>query len=193
MVSNVFPCACNGATLDRLIQPAILVVLADGPLHGYRLTQRIGELPGFSGQKPDVSGVYRFLKAMECKGLVASSWGISESGPAKKSYKITAAGKQCLRCWIKTLENYRRGINGLLVPPARPIVIRQERSTVARSCLTMPVAQASRLCAGEVPQARRLCYGHCQTRPGRATEKVHGHGKDEWRFDPESWRRASRR
>jgi DNA-binding PadR family transcriptional regulator len=91
-----------------------LVVLAEGPLHGYRLVERIGELPGFAGQKPDASGVYRLLKTMERKGLVASAWNTSESGPAKKSYQITCAGQQCLRRWIRTLESFRRGISGLL-------------------------------------------------------------------------------
>jgi poly-beta-hydroxybutyrate-responsive repressor len=113
-MSELVACPCNGGTLDRLIQPAILVVLADGPLHGYRLVKRISELPGFTGQKPDASGVYRLLKAMERKGLVASSWDISECGPAKRSYQITSAGDQCLCRWIRTLESYRRGISGLL-------------------------------------------------------------------------------
>jgi DNA-binding PadR family transcriptional regulator len=107
-------CPCAGGTLDRLIQPAILVILAEGPLHGYRLAERIGEMPGFSGQKPDVSGIYRFLKAMEGKGLVASTWDLSEAGPARKRYEITPAGRQCLRQWIGTLETYREGITSLL-------------------------------------------------------------------------------
>jgi DNA-binding PadR family transcriptional regulator len=113
-MSDLVACSCEGGTLDRLIQPAILVVLADGPLHGYRLAERIGDLPGFTGQKPDASGVYRFLKTMERKGLVASSWDLSENGPAKRSYQITPAGQHCLHRWIKTLEDYRRGISGLL-------------------------------------------------------------------------------
>ena len=113
-MSKFVTCPCEGGTLDRLIQPAILVVLASGPLHGYRLVDRISKLPGFTGQKPDASGVYRFLKVMERKGLVASSWDTSESGPAKKSYQITPAGRKCLHRWIGTLENYRRRISGLL-------------------------------------------------------------------------------
>ena len=113
-MSELVACSCDGGTLDRLIQPAILVVLAAGPLHGYRLVERIGEVPGLAGRKPDASGVYHMLKAMERKGLVASSWDVSESGPAKKSYHITPTGGQCLHRWIKTLENYRRGISGLL-------------------------------------------------------------------------------
>jgi DNA-binding PadR family transcriptional regulator len=113
-MSNAIACPCEGGTLDRLIQPAILVVLAEGPLHGYRLTERIGALPGFAGNKPDVSGVYRFLKTMESKGLVVSSWDLAERGPARKAYQITSAGERCLQRWIKTLEQYREGIAVLL-------------------------------------------------------------------------------
>jgi DNA-binding PadR family transcriptional regulator len=107
-------CPCSGGTLDRLIQPAILVVLADGPLHGYRLAERISRMPSFQGHTPDVSGVYRFLKSMERKGFVESHWDLSATGPAKRSYRITPCGWQCLEKWIETLETHRKGIAGLL-------------------------------------------------------------------------------
>ncbi len=107
-------CPCAGGTLDRLIQPAILLTLAEAPLHGYRLAERIGEMPMFQGTKPDASGVYRFLRTMEGKGMVVATWDLSESGPAKKSYQITPAGQQCLRQWIDTLHGYREGITSLL-------------------------------------------------------------------------------
>lgn len=107
-------CACEGGSLDKLIQPAILVVLAKGPLHGYRLAEQIGQMPMFGGQKPDVSGIYRFLKTMEMQGMVESSWDLAKRGPAKKSYRITSAGQMCLERWIKTLEIHRRGITDLL-------------------------------------------------------------------------------
>ena len=107
-------CHCGGGTLDKLIQPAILVILAAGPLHGYRLAERIGEMPMFGGQQPDASGIYRFLRLMERKRLVAAAWNLSERGPAKRSYRITAAGRRCLVRWIETLEEYRRGVGQLL-------------------------------------------------------------------------------
>jgi DNA-binding PadR family transcriptional regulator len=118
---DLVDCPCTGGTLDRLIQPAILVTLAEGPLHGYRVAERIGEMPGFAGQKPDVSGVYRFLKTMEQKKLVTGTWDFSESGPARKCYEITPAGQRCLREWVKTLEEYRRGITELLRAARRTI------------------------------------------------------------------------
>ena len=107
-------CPCTGGTLDRLIQPAILLVLADEPLHGYRIAERIAEIPGFGTQKPDVSGVYRFLKTMEQKDLVVGSWDLSESGPARKCYEITPSGRQCLQEWVKTLDDHRKRITALL-------------------------------------------------------------------------------
>jgi PadR family transcriptional regulator, regulatory protein PadR len=107
-------CPCAGGTLDKLVQPAILAALALGPLHGYGLVERLGEIRIPGGRKPDASGVYRFLKSMEQKGLVASAWDTSQSGPAKRVYQITVAGDSCLRQWIATLEAYRDGISRLL-------------------------------------------------------------------------------
>ena len=111
---NLNTCPCGGGTLDKLIQPAILAALAERPLHGYKLAERIGRMPLFGGRKPDVSGVYRSLKVMEGKDLVVASWDLSDSGPAKKSYRLTGVGRQCLSRWIETLEQYRQGIAVLL-------------------------------------------------------------------------------
>ncbi len=107
-------CPCTGGTLDKLVQPAILAALTQGPSHGYRLVERVGEMSLLGGQKPNASGVYRVLKQMEARGLVASSWIFSESGPAKRSYQLTSTGEDCLKRWIETLTRYRDGISSLL-------------------------------------------------------------------------------
>jgi DNA-binding PadR family transcriptional regulator len=119
-------CPCAGGTLDRLTQPAILAVLAEGPLHGYRLAERIGEMPGFAGQKPDMSGVYRMLKTMEGRGLVQASWDLSQAGPAKKSYQITAEGQRCLKQWICTLEAYRQSVTNILKVARKAVEAKSE-------------------------------------------------------------------
>jgi PadR family transcriptional regulator, regulatory protein PadR len=113
-ITDLNLCPCAGGTLDKLIQPAILAILAGGPLHGYRLAERIAQMPGFAGPKPDISGIYRFLKAMEVRGFVISSWDVSGAGPAKKSYRITPAGQQCLQKWITTLKAYSESVLSLL-------------------------------------------------------------------------------
>jgi len=122
---NTYP--CTGSTLDRLIQPAILVVLAEGPLHGYRVAEQISERLAIGDQKPDMSGIYRFLRVMEERGLVKSSWDLSHGGPARRCYQITPDGKRCLAQWIDTLERYRDGIN-LLLRSARLVARRRPDS-----------------------------------------------------------------
>ena len=104
-------CPCAGVSLDRLIQPAILTILARGELHGYKIVQRIAEI---EGHKPDPTGVYRALRTMEGRDLVVSGWGPSDSGPAKKSYQITMDGMICLARWVETLEKHSRVIHRLI-------------------------------------------------------------------------------
>lgn len=107
-------CPCSGATLDKLVQPAILTILAGGGLHGYKIAERIADMPPFKGQKPDVSGVYRSLRSMEQRGLVAASWDVSNRGPAKRLYQLTPDGHECLSRWVETLDTYRKAIGSLL-------------------------------------------------------------------------------
>jgi DNA-binding PadR family transcriptional regulator len=110
-----------------LVQPAILVALTEGPIHGYRLAERIDQMVGMFGGKPDVSGIYRFLKKMEGNGLVASTWQSSDSGHAKRLYEITADGRSCLTRWSMTLETYLKAISNLL-DEARAALVRQPMS-----------------------------------------------------------------
>lgn len=107
-------CPCSGGTLDKLVQPAILAVLTEGPVHGYRLTERIREMAGMSAHKPDASGVYRSLKKMEAVGLVSSTWASGDTGHAKRLYAITADGRACLARWTSTLETYSEAVTSLL-------------------------------------------------------------------------------
>ena len=107
-------CPCVGATLDKLVQPAMLAILAKGPLHGYELAKKVGDLTHFIDEAPDVSGVYRMLKALESRGMVTSGWDISQGGRPKRLFSITDDGRQCLETWNGTLKNYHKAIGSLL-------------------------------------------------------------------------------
>ena len=113
-MSKISDCPCLGGTLDKLIQPAILAALSHGPLHGYMLAERIGEMTSCCAGKPDLSGIYRFLKAMESRGLVASSWDTPEKGHARRQYQITAEGEACVVKWAVTLEAYQATLANLV-------------------------------------------------------------------------------
>lgn len=132
LIPDVAHCPCAGVTLDKLIKPAILTVLAQGGLHGYRIAERLSEMAMFKGQKPDASGVYRSLRAMETRGLVGSSWDVSARGPAKRLYQISKAGQECLCLWIETLQDYKQSIAALLTA-ARKASASVERTPRSRA------------------------------------------------------------
>jgi len=113
-MSKIPDCPCLGGTLDKLIQPAILAALSHGPLHGYKLAERMSEMTGCCAGKPDLSGVYRFLKAMESRRLVVSSWDTPEKGHARRLFQITPEGETCLAKWSETLEAYQATLSALL-------------------------------------------------------------------------------
>lgn len=106
-------CPCTGKTLARLLQPAIMSVLAEEALHGYLIAQRLKKLTIFEDASPDFAGIYRTLNAMEEQGLVRASWDTPESGPAKRSYELTRSGKACMKKWLQTLTRYGQAIDEL--------------------------------------------------------------------------------
>ncbi|MBN1420781.1 MAG: helix-turn-helix transcriptional regulator [Planctomycetes bacterium] len=119
-------CPCEGQTLDRLIQPAVLATLARESLHGYALIRKLRALPTLEGRAPDSSGVYRVLNAMEEQGLIRSEWETGRSGPAKRRYGITPAGRDCLRTWAGSLRAYA-GAVATLADLAEKAVKRSKR------------------------------------------------------------------
>ena len=107
-------CPCEGQTLDRLLQPTVMALLVEGPLHGYALIEELKKSPLMKGNAPDPTGVYRLLNTLEVQGVVSHSWSESEGGPAKRLYKLTPSGRKCVDKWIETLNRYQKDIGRLV-------------------------------------------------------------------------------
>jgi DNA-binding PadR family transcriptional regulator len=131
---NLKECASLGKTLSRLSQPTILTILAEAtePLHGYVIVQRAANSPMFGGNKPDPTGVYRTLKAMEEAGLVTSKWNMPTAGPAKRAFTLTDEGRATLRRWIDSLACYRLSIDELRAQAASSLGITTPADPVCR-------------------------------------------------------------
>lgn len=108
-------CPCSGLTLDRLVQPAVLTVLAQARLHGYGLGKALAAMRLFRDRQPDLTGLYRALKEMQRRGLIESSAARSEEGPQARLYRLTPAGAACLARWVYSLNDYRHGLGDLLL------------------------------------------------------------------------------
>lgn len=109
-------CACQGGTLTRFVQPIILFSLAEAPDHGYELLQKISKTDLWNDAPPDAAGVYRVLRDMEKRGLVCSHLDPdSKAGMGKRVFEISEEGRACMGNWVDTLEQYRRGIDQVIV------------------------------------------------------------------------------
>jgi poly-beta-hydroxybutyrate-responsive repressor len=107
-------CSCKGFNLEKFLQPNILVLLAHESLHGYLIIQKLNEKHPAGCEKFDNTGVYRALQSMEKKNMVESRWDVAGAGAAKKIYRITPTGMECLSHWQHTLSEYRNTIADLI-------------------------------------------------------------------------------
>ena len=66
-----------------MVEPGVLLLLSEGPQHGYELLERLPELVG--EERVDMGNLYRFLRALEEEDIVPLRARISErlghSGP----------------------------------------------------------------------------------------------------------------
>ena len=107
-------CICSGKSLPKLLRPAILALLSENSAHGYQLLQHLREMNLFGGASPDTSGVYKILRQMENEELIAPTWDLGESGPARRKYELTGKGRACLERWALTLAEFHAQIGTLL-------------------------------------------------------------------------------
>src|SRR5262247_2044159 len=79
-------------TLDLLILKAVSL----GPLHGYGVLLRIGQISG-QALLVEQGALYPALFRLVRQGLLEASWGTSENNRRAKFYELTAAGRARLR------------------------------------------------------------------------------------------------
>lgn len=86
----------------RHLPAFILLLLAEGEKHGGALLTELSQrLPGCG---PDSAALYRTLQQLEEAGEAVSAWDTSGSGPARRVYRITDAGRERLAFWRDEIE-----------------------------------------------------------------------------------------
>jgi PadR family transcriptional regulator, regulatory protein PadR len=95
------------ARVERFVEPSLLLLLRERPLHGYELLDRIPEL---GEGRVDIGNLYRLLRRLEDEGLVRSEWSADLPGPAKRTYELTAEGRRLLDRWAEALQGAQNTI-----------------------------------------------------------------------------------
>jgi PadR family transcriptional regulator len=79
-------------TLDMLILKAVSL----GPLHGYGVLLRIGQISG-QALLVEQGSLYPALLRLVRQGLLKTAWGTSDNNRRAKFYELTPAGRKRLR------------------------------------------------------------------------------------------------
>ena len=79
-------------TLDLLVLKAVSL----GPLHGYGILLRIGQISG-QALLIEQGALYPALFRLVRQGLLKASWGTSENNRRAKFYELTSDGRKRLK------------------------------------------------------------------------------------------------
>jgi len=97
----------------RIMEPMILLLVAEDPAHGYLLAEQLEKIFGVEEMTPQT--VYRALQRMEAAEWIAPSWDMdSAQGPPRKVYEITPAGEAALEAWSQHMEQLQEMIETFL-------------------------------------------------------------------------------
>ena len=96
-------------TLDLLILKAVSL----GPLHGYGILLRIGQISG-KALLIEQGALYPALFRLVRQGLLKASWGVSENNRRAKFYELTALGRKRLRAEMEGWNRLAAAIGSAL-------------------------------------------------------------------------------
>lgn len=93
----------------------VMAILAEGPCHGYAIARAIERRSGqVLGVKEGT--LYPALRVLEQDGFIEGQWETLESGPARKVYKLTKAGRGELerraRSWRDYVDSFGAVLGG---------------------------------------------------------------------------------
>lgn len=92
-------------TLDLLILRAVSL----GPLHGYGILLRIGQISG-KALLVEQGALYPGLFRLVRQGLLKTKWGTSENNRRAKYYELTVSGHRRLR---QETDNWNRLVSAI--------------------------------------------------------------------------------
>lgn len=103
----------SGRGVMRYVEASLLLLLARQPAHGHQLNKSLADVFPLPDNLPDASTVYRSLADLEAQGAVQSEWGPGEGG-GRKSYKLTADGRDLLAAWNAQFRREHAGLTRFL-------------------------------------------------------------------------------
>jgi len=100
------------AQMRRGVLPyCVLAMLADRERYGFELVHSLGAGYGLVASE---GTIYPLLARLRRQGLVDTNWQESESGPPRRYYRLSAAGKAALDEFARSWVDLRESVDALL-------------------------------------------------------------------------------
>jgi transcriptional regulator len=96
-------------TLDLLI----LKTLNGGPIHGYRIAQKIRNLSE-DVLRVEEGSLYPALYRLEQKGLIESEWGVSDNNRQARFYRLTRKGRRDMEAEAASWDRLSAAVSRVL-------------------------------------------------------------------------------
>jgi PadR family transcriptional regulator len=93
------------------IEYCVLALLEREPRYGFDLVRELGAVDGMVTSE---GTIYPLLARLRRDRLVETVWRESPSGPPRRYYELTNAGKQALREFVEEWGRFSDAVDGLL-------------------------------------------------------------------------------
>ena len=90
------------------LQYCVLSLLADEERYGFGLVRGLAEMDGMVTSE---GTIYPLLSRLRRDGLVESTWQESPSGPPRRYYRLTAAGRAALEAFRLEWRRFRDAVD----------------------------------------------------------------------------------
>lgn len=95
----------------------VLAVLRSGEAYGFDIARVLGAAGGLVAGE---GTIYPLLGRLRRNGLVETTWRESTSGPPRRYYRLTPAGRAALASFTAQWQGFRDAVDRLLGEPDRP-------------------------------------------------------------------------
>jgi transcriptional regulator len=101
------------------IELLILKTLSWGSMHGYAVAKWIQDTTD-DALRVEEGSLYPALHRLENKGLVSTSWGLSENNRQAKYYALTPAGRRALAAEVDSWVQFAAAITKVVTATRQP-------------------------------------------------------------------------
>ena len=99
------------------VEYCVLALLRDGERYGFELVR---ELAGVDGLVTSEGTIYPLLTRLRKDELVTTFWRESDSGPPRRYYRLTDAGREALVDFTKEWSRFRDSVDAILTRKDTP-------------------------------------------------------------------------